>query len=431
MRLPVQRRRHPIQRRRLAAPCASSAGESGDVIHERSVAFHEGDLFYRPASRLIRDLGVLALAVLQQGRSDGHQITVLDSMSGTGVRSLRYASEVAGSPFVHANERMYGEHPLRQNLAALVDEGRCKVTDEDAIDLYMRARLEGKRFDLVDADGFGTGQPHIAEAWWAVAKGGLFYACATDSCTTAGHNPHKAMSGYAGVAHYYPSCNEQGLRLLVGAAWREAAARNLEVKPVFSFFHRPSSSLRVMLRLVKPKRPPAHAYESLSYVGRCGACGQLWRVPPTELGSASSLECSSCASHDSPSSVTISGMMWTGPMHDAEYVGRMAEEARQREWEDAAELLDRMTEEARAEERGALLYYHLGEVQRMLASRGLGLPPLAKLIDLIEAGGFSASHSHIERKAIKTSATLEQMANLVLEAEAAAALPLEAKESTP
>jgi tRNA (guanine26-N2/guanine27-N2)-dimethyltransferase len=293
-----------------------------------------------------------------------------------------------------------------------VEEGRCRVTDEDAVDLYMRARLEGTRYDLVDADGFGTGQPHIAEAWWAVRKGGLLYACATDSCTTAGHNPHKATSGYAAVAHYYPSCNEQGLRLLLGAAWREAAARNLEAAPVFAYFHRPSSSLRVMLRLVNAKRPPARAYDSLSYVGRCSACGQLWRVPLTGLGNASGAS-SLCACGAGASAVTISGPMWTGPMHDADYVRQMADEARKREWADAAELLDRMAEEAVAEKGGALLFYHLGEVQRALARRGIGLPPLARLIELLEGAGFSASHSHIERKALKTNATLEQVVDLV------------------
>ena len=123
---------------------------------------------------------------------------VLDAMSGTGVRALRYAHEAGAS--VHANDLLRGDHPLCANLAALEAAGRCRVTAESAVDLYLRARLENDRYDLVDCDAFGTGQPHAAEAWWAVRRGGLLYLCATDSCTTCGHNPHQAAAGYAAVA---------------------------------------------------------------------------------------------------------------------------------------------------------------------------------------------------------------------------------------
>ena len=228
-----------------------------ELITESSVQFRlraaptGPSLFYRPASRLIRDLGVLALAVLGVPGP-----RVLDAMSGSGVRTLRYVLE-GGASFVLANELMEGEHPLEANLAPLVADGRCNVSHSDAIDLYLRGKLDGTRFDMVDVDAFGTGQPHLSEAWYALKAGGLLYICATDSLTTKGENPHKAWSGYAATAQSFPACNEQGLRLVVATAFREAAARNLHAAPVFSYFHRPSSTFRVMMRLVRARRPPA------------------------------------------------------------------------------------------------------------------------------------------------------------------------------
>ena len=109
----------------------------------------------------------------------------------------------------------------------------------------------------------------------------------------------------------------------------------------------------------------------------------------------------------------ILGPLWVGPMHDAEYLARMAEEASRREWEDTFALLETMKAEAEAEAGGALMYYHLGEVQRLLSARGLALPPLTDLIALLRAAGHTASHSHIERKAIKTSARLEELVAVV------------------
>ena len=55
-----------------------------ELISERSATFHTGDLFYKPKSRIIRDLGVLALAVLGEQRQQTEPLQVLDAMSGSG-----------------------------------------------------------------------------------------------------------------------------------------------------------------------------------------------------------------------------------------------------------------------------------------------------------------------------------------------------------
>jgi tRNA (guanine26-N2/guanine27-N2)-dimethyltransferase len=109
----------------------------------------------------------------------------------------------------------------------------------------------------------------------------------------------------------------------------------------------------------------------------------------------------------------VAGPMWSGPMHDEAFVHAMEEEAAVRGWDDAEQLLRLMGEEARAEMGGALLFYHLGEVQRSLAARGLRQPPLAVLIEALRAAGHTASASHSERKAIKVSATLDQIVEVV------------------
>ena len=398
------------------------------AITERSVSFQVGELFYRSASRIIRDLGVLALAVYSAQRgSESESVRVLDAMSGSGVRSLRYLEE-ARAEFVHANDLMlnYGDHPLRRNLEPHLKAKRAVLTAQNAVDLYMEAHLSGERYDLVDCDAFGTGQPHTADAWWAVKHGGLLYLCATDSLATAGANPAKAYVGYGAVAKYMPACNEVGLRLLVGTSFREAAARGLHAQPLFAFFHRPSSSFRVMMRLRELKAPKSTLVERrLQHVARCAECGEHWRVPSTRLGEAHTLRrCEHTAD------ASLAGPMWVGPIHDGEFVSDMAAEAARRGWAEAAELLGLMEAEASAQEgsgvgsgvgsrvgsgvgsgagsgvgsgegdaHGALLFYHLGEVQRSLAFAGLRLPPIDALIKMLHGGGYTAARSHTEKKA--------------------------------
>lgn len=129
----------------------------------------------------------------------------------------------------------------------------------------------------------------------------------------------------------------------------------------------------------------------------------------TQLGEAATLR--KCE-HDG--GVSLAGPMWVGPMHDEPFVRAMKAEAERRGWDDAAELLQLMEAEASAQRaagsgsaelEGALLFYHLGELQRRLAAAGLRQPPLAALIELLHNAGYTASRSHMEKKALVTSAS--------------------------
>ena len=145
----------------------------------------------------------------------------------------------------------------------------------------------------------------------------------------------------------------------------------------------------------------------------------MWTVPSDRLGEIASRKPPGCCrdrssgSDVTSDSIQVMGPLWVGPMHDSSYVARMAAAARVRGWSDAETLLERMHEEAEAESQGALLFYHLGEVQRLLARRGLELPSLASLITALREAGHGAASSHSERKALKTSATLEEVVRLV------------------
>ena len=87
-------------------------------LTEGKATFVTGSAFYRSHSQTSRDLGVLAAAVY---RSKIGRLRVLDTMTGCGLRSLRYALE-AGADLVWANDADPEIHwVLRENLNALED----------------------------------------------------------------------------------------------------------------------------------------------------------------------------------------------------------------------------------------------------------------------------------------------------------------------
>ena len=189
---------------------------SGDRVEGR-VKFKVGDAFYRPASALSRDLGVLA-ATLYRGDTGG--LRVLDVMAGCGARSLRYWVE-SGADWVCANDANPDLHPiLPKNLG-------------------LKPRPSRTAFML------------------------LFYLTTTDGRTATGREPETGLRVYGAYPRTHPAIQEQGLRLAMGGVQQQAAARGQGIDPVFSLFS--GHIYRVMVRLVPQVRLREHNYGWLGY----------------------------------------------------------------------------------------------------------------------------------------------------------------------
>jgi tRNA G26 N,N-dimethylase Trm1 len=214
---------------------------------EGKAKFKVGNAFYRPKSRVARDLGVLAAAIY---RFDTGSLQVLDAMAGCGVCSLRYWKESLAD-WVWANEGN-PEHSsiLHQNLEEAIAASCCQITHLDANQVFFDCYNRSNFYDLVDIDGFGSPAPFYSTSLWAVKIGGLLYLTSTDGRTATGHSPKTSLSVYGAYARAHPAAHEQGLRLLIGAVQQQAAAKRLGIEPVFStfpdlpFFHRRQQTQR-------------------------------------------------------------------------------------------------------------------------------------------------------------------------------------------
>jgi hypothetical protein len=146
-------------------------------------------------------------------------------------------------------------------------------------------------YDLVDVDSFGSEASHLPAAIDAVKFGGMLFLTSTDGMSSAGaaaaaglggggvcvewapcppkalpsatpapgltcgapapahlrpppvplspsagKRPERSLASYGAYLRSLPFSNEQGLRMVVGAAVREAAARGVVLRPLFSYF---------------------------------------------------------------------------------------------------------------------------------------------------------------------------------------------------
>ncbi|EDX86945.1 N2,N2-dimethylguanosine tRNA methyltransferase [Synechococcus sp. PCC 7335] len=360
---------------------------------EGVACFSTAGAFFRASSKTGRDLAILAALAQKHHRTnlDG-QLRIIDAMTGCGVRAVRYLLE-AEADYVWANE---GNRELNKliwlNLQANLDSRLCtdryRLTHQDANAVFFEAYQRQDFYDLVDIDSFGSPMPVLSTSLWAVKLGGLLYLTSTDGRATSGHALDSSLQSYSAYARAHPAVHEQGLRLLIGLAVQQAAARGLGAWPVFSWYH--AQVNRVMMRITRASTWQRDRYGFLTY---CHTCGQFGRLGWKQLQKGTACVCQSV------NPPVVSGPMWLGPLHNLDDLAAMHHIAGQKNWPDHLALIEIMQSEANLPP----YFYPLAEIGRRAQ---IDIPPRQSLIDSIKDAGFRASETHLSAQAIKTEAPL-------------------------
>lgn len=98
------------------------------------------------------------------------RVTVLDAMSATGLRALRYALEVPEVGTITANDRdAEAAAAIRSNVALCeIPAGKIQVVESDAMSLMLARAGAGELFDVIDLDPFGSASALLSacsKAW--------------------------------------------------------------------------------------------------------------------------------------------------------------------------------------------------------------------------------------------------------------------------
>jgi len=253
--------------------------------------------------------------------------------SGSAADVARAAAEWEAAADVVRPEGGLRSDVLQWPPGAAGDGWTARVSQIDAPHLLASRFLAEDFFDLIDIDSFGADLPLVASALGALAFGGLLYITSTDGFTAGGRRPERALAAFGAYARPTPCANEQGLRLLIGAAVQDAAARGIVLTPLFSLFSYHGPVFRVMLRATRGQGWAGS--ERYGFVGHCNVHHRTRAVRWDDLGNAHCrCDCGSAAAaaEGRRHPLTISGPMWTGPLHDAAAIDAMAAEAAALGW---------------------------------------------------------------------------------------------------
>ncbi|PGH17518.1 N2,N2-dimethylguanosine tRNA methyltransferase [Helicocarpus griseus UAMH5409] len=284
--------------------------------------------------------------------------TILDALSATGLRALRYAKEIPFTTRVVANDLSSAAiASMRTNIAYNNLTNTIVPNNADAC-AYMYSLLgpAGKKdtasaapnhnphpthtskFDVVDLDPYGTAAPFMDAAVQAVNDGGLLCVTCTDASVFASNGyPEKTYALYGGIPFKGPQSHEAGLRLILHALATSAAKYGSAIEPLLSL------SIDFYARVfVRVHRSPAEvkftAGKSMIVYNCDNGCG-AWKTqfmavdrPRVDRkggtyfqhgfaqGPSTGKTCEHCGFK-----THLAGPMWGGPLHNNVFIQRILE----------------------------------------------------------------------------------------------------------
>lgn len=183
----------------------------------------------------------VALETIEEKKERLVDFKILDALSATGLRALRYAHELDFVTSVTANDlSSKAVDSIKLNIRHNSLEEKVKTTTGNAnAHMYSLVGQEGKggspKYEVVDLDPYGTAVPFLDAAVQATSDGGLLCVTCTDSgvFNSVGYL-EKTFSQYGGLPIKGEHLHEGGLRLILHAITTSAAKYGIDIEPLLS-----------------------------------------------------------------------------------------------------------------------------------------------------------------------------------------------------
>ncbi|XP_075514979.1 LOW QUALITY PROTEIN: tRNA (guanine(26)-N(2))-dimethyltransferase 2-like [Primulina tabacum] len=251
---------------------------------------------------------------------------VLEALSASGLRALRYALEVDGIGQVVAldNDKASVE-ACRRNINFNGSIARLKVESQLA-DARVYMLTHPKEFDMVDLDPYGSPSVFLDSAVQSVADGGILMCTATDMAVLCGSNGEACYSKYGSYPLRGKYCHEMALRILLACIENHANRHKRCIVPILSV--QMDFYVRVFVRIYSSASAMKNTPLKLSYVYQCTGCDSFHLQPIGRtvsknnnvkyhpgFGPVVPLVCSDCGKK-----YNMGGPIWSAPIHDQEWV---------------------------------------------------------------------------------------------------------------
>lgn len=391
-------------------------------------------VFYNHIQQFNRDLSVMAVrAWLDQHNEtrlkkrkidengetktveDKKFVRILEALSASGLRALRYGHEVPQVSKIIANDLLPAAVESINRSAEYNDLLKLVQGHEGDAIAYMGSIPEKDRFHAVDLDPYGTAAPFLENAVRAVLDDGLLMVTCTDAGVLAGNGyPEKCYALYGGsnfgnTSFGLDTNHEAGLRLMLSTIASVAAKHKKAIEPVLSL------SIDYYFRVfVRVKTSPAKVKQlasTMMMIHHCIGCGYRveQRMGRNTGGKFQTPKAASvgpnCPCCNSP--FHVAGPMWGGNLHNHEFIDKVLEinSSADKQVYGTTERIKGMLMLAK-QELETPFYFSLGRLPSLFRASTI---PITEFTRAVGNLGHDVSLTHAKANAIKTTAPWEDI----------------------
>jgi tRNA (guanine26-N2/guanine27-N2)-dimethyltransferase len=356
-------------------------------------------VFYNPKMEFNRDISVLVLNHFSRLRK--REIEVCDPLAGLGARGIRFAKEVTG-----LNKSVMGDlndvaiPVMKENARINKVKRLVEIEHVDANLLLTKHSEPGRRFDYIDIDPFGTPTLFLDSAIRALKNNGLIAITATDTAPLCGIYAKACIRKYGATPLRAEFCHEVGLRIMIGAAVREALKYDFGLETLLSYSV--DHYFRAYLRGSLGAKKGDTSASAMGYIFYCASCG--WRST-IKLSEDWPCKCGKCGKV-----LKKAGPLWCGRLADRAFIENLLEQDR-----------STLNTKKRIEKLFRLLILECDKsptfyiIDKICSKLKRDVPPVAKVLERLLDRGYESSLTHFHPKAIKTAAPLDLLMEIISE----------------
>ena len=339
-------------------------------------------------------------------------IRVLDVMTASGLRALRYTKEIEEVSKVVANDLdPNAVAALRENIRRNgISEDDIIPSTGDAVDVMHRSKPpNGERFEAVELDPYGTAAPFLDGAMQCVAEGGLLMVTCTDLAVLCATYPEACHAKYGSYPLKAKYCHEAALRIVLACMESHANRHRRYIVPLLSIHI--NFYVRLFVRVYTSPSEVKKSPTKLSQVYQCSACDTFSLMPLARSvvrnghekivpgqGPPVPRECEHCGRVHH-----VGGPLWTAPMHDQSFIAELLQSLQSgagAELASAKRLTGMLT--SLLEELPDVPLFH--QLAHMCSTLHVPVPTMLAVVSALMRQGYRVSRSHTDPLSIKTDA---------------------------
>ncbi|CCC68460.1 hypothetical protein NCAS_0B03760 [Naumovozyma castellii] len=358
----------------------------------------------------------------KNARSDNDSyLNILEALSATGLRAIRYANEIPHIKEIVANDLLPAAvESINRNAQYNNVEDKVTGNLDDANVLMYRNKAQGTKYHVIDLDPYGTVTPFVDAALQSIEEDGLMLVTCTDLSVLAGNGyPEKCFALYGGVNLVsHEATHESALRLVINLLNQSAAKYKKVVEPLLCL------SIDFYVRVfVKVRTSPIEVKQLQSntmVTYHCSQCGSLenqhlGRMLEREgkngkkyikyavaQGPPVDTKCKFCQG-----TYHVAGPMYAGPLHNKKFIEevlRINNDEHIDEIYGTRKRIEGMLTLAQNELDDAPFYFSPNKISSIIK---LQVPPLKKVVAGLGSLGYDCSLTHAKPSSLKTNAPWE------------------------